>query len=126
MHRFPCSDREPIPKPERLPNDAQSDPRRDRHRRPGLDGLQPGLGRPILEGPGDNPRSCSLEDTRRVKCAALEVLACFEGREANQLLLAAIRDGDLAVSRKAHELLNQRDRARTHRHPAAAPRERAR
>jgi hypothetical protein len=52
-------------------------------------------------------------DLRELKCATLEVLGGHDGSEAQTLILSATRDDDPAVSRKAHEIMNQRDRAQS-------------
>lgn len=51
--------------------------------------------------------------SRKLKCAALELLGRYEGSEPQALLMAAIRDDDPAVRRRSHEIMNQRDRLRT-------------
>lgn len=63
----------------------------------------------ILESSGRTDRT----ERGRLKCAALEVLASYEGNQAQALLMSATRDDDPAVCRKAHEVMNERDRART-------------
>ncbi len=67
-----------------------------------------GLGH-LFEAPG---RGGDREQSRKLKCAALELLGRYDGNEARALLMAATRDDDPAVCRKSHEVMNQRDRVR--------------
>ncbi|MCP4039257.1 MAG: HEAT repeat domain-containing protein [bacterium] len=61
----------------------------------------------------------ALLDTQRtvprtaLRLAALETLGGFDDGEAQRLLIAATCDEDPEVSRKAHEVLNERDRKRS-------------
>lgn len=50
---------------------------------------------------------------RELKCAILEVLDGRHGSEVRAMLVAALRDDDPAVTSKAHEVLNKRDRTQT-------------
>ncbi len=61
----------------------------------------------ILEWPTPSERP----KQRGLRCAALEVLGNCDTPRAEMLLMTATRDEDPAVSNKAHEVLNERDRA---------------